>query len=152
MGLLQQVNLCCKIIRRVGCLYGATCLKEYSSGVVMLIYQMYRYARTLLARCNYSLVHVVPVHSLAAIFWKQRGVDIYDSVGIKIYKLLRNLKQEACKYYIVYPALLQQFCKAGRVIGAEGLPKVVILIYYMALYAKALRTGKHVCVGVVTYY
>ena len=88
--------------------YGAGGLEEVGAGVVDGVNQMDCDAGNRFPSLQDCLVHVLSVHSFAAEFWEQGGVNVYDAARIGGYKSFGNFKEVTGQNDVVYGVLLQQ--------------------------------------------
>src|SRR5574344_185770 len=82
ISLFEQMDFGSQIIWCLSVGDLAFSLEQDASAVVVFIDKMNCDARFLFTRCNYSLVHRMPVHAFAAVFWQQCGMNIDYFVGV----------------------------------------------------------------------
>ena len=136
------VYLGCNIVGGVSGQNWALGLKECCAFVILLVNEVYCDAALCVAALYNGLVHVVAIHALAAVLWKQCRMYVHYFAGVGLYELFGHKQQESCKYNKVNAVLLEQgYC-------AVGLHEF-FLCNHFALYAQSLGALNDVGLRVV---
>ena len=142
---LQCMYLCGYIVRCVGRQYGALCLEECGTLIILFVDEVDCDSALGVTALYYGFVYTVAVHALTAVLWQQGWVDVNDSARVGLDELRGHQQKETCEYYKIDIALLEHVDDAvglhERRLGNHGI-----------FYAKSLRALNDVCVGVVGDY
>lgn len=72
-----------------------SCLEKAGAFIAFVCHQMYRDSGFFLSGGYHRFMHMMPVHAFAAIFRKQRGMDVQNPLRIALKNEIRHHQQEA---------------------------------------------------------
>ena len=130
------------VVERVDFYFG---LEDSCALVVVGVYCMYGDARLFLVRLNNGLVNLVAVHSLAAVFWQQRRVDVQNPAFVLVDNADGQQHEESGQNYPVDFQLGQQF------LHLVGLKKLATAEHIRRNF-QILSAFQNVGIGFVRYY
>ena len=141
---LEQVDACRHIVGGIGWVDTAARLEESRATVVAVIDHMDGDAGHRLVVGHDSLVHVVAIHTLAAVVGQQSRMNIDNALGESIENMLRNQQQKASEDDIVDATQAQEI--EHGIALAEVAPTEIV-----RLDAKVAGTGSDIGVANIIY-